>query len=540
MSNRSGSASDDEPIIGIDPIESILRGPAEPEAVGDDEMVIGAPPRDTVAPASTPPASSEIEEESVEDDDYEDEEYFEHAAYYEGESPTRQPLFYLFLLIAVVVGALFVFLLIVLTRGDGDETDPVSVDQKPDIELKVDAPVQGDRVEIGSDVEVLVRGSATEDLVRFELYREVEGDPVLADTVSVSEPSPQGVYSSTLKIRFEDVGEYSFFVRVVTESGAFRDSASVGVVAYKRVMDVQEAVKGRAIALVTLRAGPGDQFAAAGRLQPGDEVDILGKTRDLEWLLLDRGTGVWVRQAAIEELDSLALVPVSEPTPTPLPATSTPEPSPTGSVTPTLTATPTLSPSAPDFIPANASLFDGGEVIQVTIANISPNAFAGALVVSVSGLSSGTIELVFSVDIPANGTEMVALPLSTAITEPTTVEVTVDPQNAIPEANEDNNRVQFQGLVPPEIVPELTITGVAVDSEFVRVTVINRGGPLPESTVSVRVTVGQQFAAEVRETSLGSGESQEFTITNPGPGTALIEILVDDLVATSVDDIELP
>ncbi|HJP41034.1 MAG TPA: CARDB domain-containing protein, partial [Dehalococcoidia bacterium] len=431
-------------------------------------------------------------------------------------------------------------LLIVLTRGDGDETDPVSVDQKPDIELKVDAPVQGDRVEIGSDVEVLVRGSATEDLVRFELYREVEGDPVLADTVSVSEPSPQGVYSSTLKIRFEDVGEYSFFVRVVTESGAFRDSASVGVVAYKRVMDVQEAVKGRAIALVTLRAGPGDQFAAAGRLQPGDEVDILGKTRDLEWLLLDRGTGVWVRQAAIEELDSLALVPVSEPTPTPLPATSTPEPSPTGSVTPTLTATPTLSPSAPDFIPANASLFDGGEVIQVTIANISPNAFAGALVVSVSGLSSGTIELVFSVDIPANGTEMVALPLSTAITEPTTVEVTVDPQNAIPEANEDNNRVQFQGLVPPEIVPELTITGVAVDSEFVRVTVINRGGPLPESTVSVRVTVGQQFAAEVRETSLGSGESQEFTITNPGPGTALIEILVDDLVATSVDDIELP
>jgi hypothetical protein len=269
-------------------------------------------------------------------------------------------------------------------------------------------------------------------------------------------------------------------------------------------------------------------------------VDILGKTRDLEWLLLDRGTGVWVRQAAIEELDSLALVPVSEPTPTPLPATSTPEPSPTGSVTPTLTATPTLSPSAPDFIPANASLFDGGEVIQVTIANISPNAFAGALVVSVSGLSSGTIELVFSVDIPANGTEMVALPLSTAITEPTTVEVTVDPQNAIPEANEDNNRVQFQGLVPPEIVPELTITGVAVDSEFVRVTVINRGGPLPESTVSVRVTVGQQFAAEVRETSLGSGESQEFTITNPGPGTALIEILVDDLVATSVDDIELP
>ncbi len=195
---------------------------------------------------------------------------------------------------------------------------------------------------------------------------------------------------------------------------------------------------------------------------------------------------------------------------------------------------------APDLIPANAALADAGAALQVTIANIAVVGFSGALVVSVADIGAGgTLSQVFDVAIPANGSVIVAFDITPPVTEPKTARVTVDPDLAVVESNEDNNVASFI-LTPPDEAPNLTLA-VNVLESTIEVTITNIGGPLAPSPVTVRVIVGTDTVAkDVGSLALAKGQFTTVEVAQPGSGTATVQVLVDGQPAAEIGDIEIP
>ncbi len=495
----------------------------------DDEPVIGA----TYPPASQPPArdayggmpgtSAYSEEEYADDeyDDYEDgyeydDDYYDDE-YYEG-TPARQPLFYLFIGLAALVGGVIIFLLFTMVNsGGGNGGGTPSAAQ---FKVRIDSPADGSRIEIGKTEDVLVSATSNKPLSRFELF--VNDAPV--DSQNVTTSPPDNTYSATLRLPpFNTKGNFSVYVRVTTSTNEHADSSKITVVAVQPVGDKPLVVKGKVIATVNVRKGPGENYDLVKTLDNGQDVNIIGKTRDGEWLLVDIEGGTWVKRAAIQEQDSLALVPVKDPTPVPAPtATNTVQPSPSP------TASPTTNPKLPDLLASNAQLTDGGAKLRVAIGNASTNSYSGPLVVSVSGLAQN-LNAAFQVDIPANGSTTVTFDLNPPVTTAKTATIKIDPDNAIKESNKDNNSIQV-GLVPAAEPPALSITGV--DPNGVSLTVKNSGGPLTSTAIRVRISVKvdtETKAAEATKTvSLAKGQDVSFTIGKPGSGSGMIEVFLGD------------
>jgi cytoskeleton protein RodZ len=88
--------------------------------------------------------------------------------------------------------------------------------------------------------------------------------------------------------------------------------------------------------LANLRSGPGTEFELVGGVQPGEQINIVGRTEDGLWFLLD--SGAWIFAQLIE--NSPGNVPVAGTTPGATPLSEEP--------TPTLTPTeiPTEAPQA--------------------------------------------------------------------------------------------------------------------------------------------------------------------------------------------------
>jgi hypothetical protein len=230
-------------------------------------------------------------------------------------------------------------------------------------------------------------------------------------------------------------------------------------------------------------------------------------------------------------------VPVREPTPAPPPPTNTPGATPSPSPSPS----PTVNPKAPDFAPTNAILIDGGARLRVTIGNLSSNAYAGSLVVSVSGVGPGTLTQAFGVNLPANGNATVDFDLNPAVTVQKTAQVKVDPDNAIKEANEDNNVASF-GLTPPVDQPQIVITAIDVQASAINVTVKNNGGPLQAAQVTVKITLTATGAsAETPKLIpvLATGQSETFTLPKLGSGAAKVEVLLGG-VAVASQNVTIP
>ena len=374
-------------------------------------------------------------------DEYEDEEDAYAGSYYDGYadevSPARQPLFYIFLGVALLVGGIFIFLLFSFFAGGEDAPS------LPDtaFNIVIDQPLANERVATGVDLTIAARANASEPITKFELF--IQNSAV--DSIDAQPPAEGAPYSASFTWRFNSKGEYSIFVRATSESGATKDSDVIKVVAFEGPGDRPVSIAGRVVATVSMRTGPGEDFEAVGTLTAGQQVNIIGKSRNSEWLLIENNGGVWVKRQAIEVLESLALVPVKEPTPVPEPtATNTPDPSPSP------TETPTVNPTSPDFVPTNAELADGGKVLRVSIANVSGTGYNGPVVISVSG--GAVASKVFNLDIEANGLIVVEFALSPPIVKDTAVQVRVDPDNAIMELNEDNNEASF-GLQKPAPAP---------------------------------------------------------------------------------------
>lgn len=490
----------------------------------DDEGYIGGddgPPIGASSPVRGPAIGADYDDGYG--DEYYDDEYDPYYDDYYDDSPSRQPLFYVFIALAVVLGGLFIFLLFQVFNGDGDGPPPTPT---PEFNVRIDAPLDNERVPIGEETIVEARANATEHIVRMELL--VNGD--VEDTEAFNEAPSDGIYRASLSWEPADADRYTLAVRAVSESGAQMTSDEITVIARESIDGRPARITGEIISTVNARQGPGDDFDAVRTLNPGTVVTIEGRTRNSEWLLLEDGT--WIRRAAVRLSDSVDLVEVREPTPQA-------SPSPTNTPEDRETPTPTPDDGAPDFTPTNATLIDGGAGLRVSVVNLSTSSYDGPLVVRVSGLDAGSIEAVFGVSVVANGATTVDFALSPPQTSGATIVVSVDPENSVTEQSEDNNQVSVV-IAPPVEAPELVVGDASVAGGTVNVTVVNVGGDLASSNVRVVLSLGNQESASQATIALASGQSSSFALSRPsGSGTATITVLVDgQVVATG--SVEIP
>lgn len=520
MTERSGDYPDDEPVIGA------TYPPPQPPAA---ESYIGAPAGRSYgvigAPAEEWDSDDGYDEYDEYDDEYDDETYYD--GYEDDVAPARQPLFYVFVALAALVGGIVVFLLFSIVSGDDENGIGGG---STELAVQVDSPPRDKRINIGEAEDVTVQATATEPIVRFELF---VGDRAV-DFVDVTETPEDNRYRSTLRLVLDQKGTYELFVRVTASSGATKDSSKVRVIAVEPVGERPQSIKGRAVADTTLRSGPGEDFDEVGTLKAGEEVTIVGKSRNLEWLLVeaDGQAGRWARRSAIDPLDTLDLVPTRDVTPTPGPtATNTPEPSPSPSVSPS------PSPNSPDFVPTNAVLVDGGSVLRVTVSNVSNNAYNGPLVVAVGGGDVPPQEVVVDAAMAANGGAAVfEFEVDPPITDTgKRAVVTVDPMDAIRELREDNNVATFV-LLPPQESPEIVILTTDVQSDRITVVIKNTGGALSATSVTVRVTLDSQTISNSITVALAKDQSSPpIEVARPaGTGTATVDVLIGGQVQASV------
>ena len=489
-----------------------------------DEPVIGA----TYEPGALRPGEAAFDSY---DDDYPEtpQQWSDEYDYYDDEVPARQPMFYVFIALAAVLGGLFIFLVYSLFRNDEKEIPAGSSTQAAGFQVRINVPIANERIESGRDTDVVVEATSTDAIVKFELFR----DKTTVAQAAAGQPDANRVYRSTLKLRLDRKGEYKIFVRVTSQSGATQDSAVVNVIAVEPIGEKPTSIRGRVVAVVNLRSGPGEQFEAVGQLQANTEVKIIGKTRDNQWLLVEIDGGRWVKSAAIDPLDSLALVPVKEPTPTVAPPTNTPLPRPSPSPSPSASPSATVAANAPDLAPQNASLIDGGARLRITIANLSVNSFEGPVVVSAGGVGSGTLTQVFNLRIPANNSVTVDFEINPPVTTQKSAQIRVDPDNAIRETNEDNNGATFILAAPIE-QPVIVITSVDVSGTSVIVSIRNTGGPLAASDVTVKVTINQSGAEQTKNIALSKDNPPvTFTIPKPNAGSGKVEVLIKGQVVAS-------
>lgn len=514
MSDRYSPYPPDEPVIGATypPAPPLPRYPAEPGYIG----------------AATYGGDPEGEWDDPEyDEDYGDEYDDGYGQpYYQG-TPARQPMFYVFIGLAALVGGLVIFLLFSLVNSQGgDDTAPRGGAVK--FNVAIQSPIKDKRIEIGKPEDVIVEAASTEPIVRFDLYIQDK----LADTVDVREPSPDNKYRANLKASFDRKGEYNLYVKVTSASGATQQSDKLRVIAIEPVGDRPATINGKVVATVNLRTGPGENFEQVGTLTEGKIVKIIGRTTNNEWLLVEIDGGRWVKASAIDPQDSLALVPIRQVTPTPQPATNTPQPSPSASPSPT--ASPTQNAVAPDFAPNGAVAIDGGTRLRVTVINRGANSYSGAVVIAVSGVAPGTLTQAFNMSLAAGGSAAADFELNPPVTTARTAVVKVDPENAVKETNEDNNSASFTIAAPTVEQPQIAIQSPSVTGTAIGVTIANNGGTLTDTSVTVRVKLAGAETAQTQTLTLAKGQTATFSVTRPqGNGTATIEVVVGGQVLAS-------
>lgn len=509
MTDRYSPYPADEPVIG---------GPYPPSApvstYPDDGGYIGAG-----AYQDDPAVEWDDEYAGDYDDDYDD----GFAGYYD-DAPARQPMFYVFIALAALVGGIMIFLLFSLVNRGGDDASPSG---SVKFNVRIDSPAKDRRIEIGKPEDVIVQATSTEPIVRFDLYIQDK----LADTMDVTQASPDNKYRATLKAQFDRKGEYTLFVKVTSASNATQESDKVRVIAIEPVGDRPTSINGKVVATVNLRTGPGENFDQVGTLTEGKVVKIIGRTANNEWVLVDVDGGRWVKATALEPQDSLALVPIRQVTPTPVPATNTPLPQPTASATPS--ASPTANPKLPDLAPTGAVLIDGGTKLRVNVANLSANAYTGGLTVAVANVGPGTLTFAFNVNLPAGGSTSLDFDLNPPVTTQKTAQVKVDPDNAIKETNKDNNTQSF-GLTPAVEQPKIAIQSPSIAPSAIGVTIVNNGGAMTATKVTVRVKLGDAQTAETQTIALANGQTASFSVARPlGNGVATIEVVIADQVLAS-------
>lgn len=510
MSEHYGSYPPDEPIIGADPSQF-------------------APETTSAFPGNSPSGGAAIGDEPIWDDEYDDDAYEDEADYadddgYYGEAPVRQPMFYVFIALAGVVLVVLAFLVFSFVHNGGTSPKQATTG----FNVQIDQPVPNQTIVVGTDQAVAVVARATEPITRIQLY---VNDRLVDETDPTDTPA-DGIYRASFRLNLPSKGDYTIYVRVTAASSATKDSTKVKIHAVEQIGDRPVSVAGKVITPTIARVAPSDNADSVRQLNAGETVNILGKTPDSTWLLVDIGgpEGRWVKRDAIQEQDSLALVPVRVPTPTPGPST-VPSPSPSPSAT--------AITNAPDFAPTNAVLTPDGTRLRVTIVNLASNGYAGPLVVGVSGVPVDPAKQAFNMSIPANGSTTVDFILSSAVTTQASAKVQVDPDQAIKETNRDNNTATFV-LQPAVEPPNLTITSAVVSGSQVSITITNVGGELKSTPVIVRETFGSTTIDQQVTMALVKGQSIPVLIQKPPTGSAVVQLFIGGQAASSPYPFTIP
>ena len=528
---------DDEPLIGgsaPDPPPP-SRGPSP---APDDEGVIGVTPREPVRTVD-PWEAQRLRRDRADLRNYGRDG--PRAGYYgaTNRSPGRTAAIYLFTILALAIGGVLIFLLFqVLNDNGGTPVDPEETPAPPPVvaEARIESPTPGERINVGEDVTVIVRVVSAEEIVRFELLN----SGIVTDQEFSGRVTGENTYGAVLTSRFEAAGAYDLVVRAYTASGGQIVSDPIRVVAIPVAQETPEvAITASVVALTSLRLGPDEAFSQAGTLEPGQVVTVIGKTLNQQWLQVETGGGLWVRFSAVDIAPGdLVRVEVVEPPPRPRDTPTPPPDDPqteAGTPTPTPTGDAQPPPNAPDFLPSNAEPIEGGTILRVTFTNASTNPYSGPVVVRLEGVPASPPEQVLTVAMEPNGAAAVNFTISPPITEQTTVTVTLDPDEAIAETNEDNNVTEFI-IVPPPEGPVLSIRAT-VTGGMLSVVIQNDGQALSTNDARLVVSVpGETTTRTISPLAIPDNESATIGgIAAPRTGESIrVTLFIDGInVATA-------
>ena len=177
--------------------------------------------------------------------------------------------------------------------------------------------------------------------------------------------------------------------------------------------------------------------------------------------------------------------------------------------------------------------------MRVTISNLASSDYSGPIVVSASGLPNGDVVQVFDREVLANGAVTVDFAVNPPMTEGGPVQISVDPDNAIKEAREDNNDATFVLGAPIE-PPALSVQSATVEGQTVTVVVENTGGELSSTTMVVAIALGDELVQTSSQVALATGQTKSFMLTRPqGSGTATVTVSIDGQALASTE-VEIP
>jgi len=266
-----------------------------------------------------------------------------------------------------------------------------------------------------------------------------------------------------------------------------------------------EGMAGRALSILTVRAGPAVGYISLGTAPRDAELDVVGKNEEGSWLEISypprsRLTG-WVAADGVELEGSLASLPVATPESLVLPAVPTYPPGAFVEEETDLTPTPETS-ALPDLVLSDAYLSQGDLV--VTISNQGTADAAAPIDVAIySGDGSTLLRMALLRE---------ALPAGTSTDLDTQYRpaggqqrllIRVDSANRVQEANEDNNGVVFgvSGLPasPSPTAPRRSPTATATQMFGVP-----RFTPTPTTPTSIPTKTPTTLAATAVPTAQGT------------------------------------
>ncbi len=451
----------------------------------------------------------------------------------------RTATVYFFVLVSLAVVGVLIFLLFqVLSGGNGEESVATPTPVPVALTAAIESPVAGDRIPVNEERAVIVSVTSGEPIVRYELL--ISG--IVTDRQTSGRLDGENTYKAVLTARFAATGSYDLVVRATTESGEQVVSESIRVIVDPAAAATPEVVlSGEIVVVASLRTGPSDVYPQAGTLAPPQVVVVIGRVAGDGWLQVETGGGLWVRRSAVEiseaDLAQVPIVDASEPAPTPATestATATPPPDETE------TPTPDVPADAPDLQPSNAVLIDGGATLRVTIRNVATSAFSGAIVVLVENVPANPAEQVVTATIEPNGATAINFTLDPPLDVQSTVSVTVDPDDAIVESNEDNNVTEF--IVVPPADEAILWLDLQAGAGVLFITIWNDGAELLANEALLTVSVpGETFSRDLSPLTIeAEGSFPISPISLPITGDLITVTLAIDGVSVATATIPNP
>jgi hypothetical protein len=203
---------------------------------------------------------------------------------------------------------------------------------------------------------------------------------------------------------------------------------------------------------VNVRNGPGTNFAVIGSLAANQTAELLGRSPDSTWLKIRyyASNAAWIASQFATASVDVSTLEVDVGPPTPIPPTPTPLATPTPIPTATVATSVNLVAGQIRLSPAEPRCNETFN-ITVDVANQGTTAFNGGGSLSVQdvrasdGTNAGTTNGAFGAIQPGQTVNSGNIPLtiSTYTGEQHRIIVIIDPNNAVAETNESDNRMEL-------------------------------------------------------------------------------------------------